>query len=340
MSQSTFLKRKFREAAFITRALASTNHVVLAHIIPMRRCNLACGYCNEYDHTSKPVSLDVMKRRIDKLGDLGTSVVTISGGEPMMHPELDDIIRHIRSHGIIAGLISNGYYFTPERIKRLNQAGLEYLQISIDNVEPDEVSRKSLRVLDKKLRYLAEHAAFHVNINSVIGGGIKDPQDALVVAKRAVELGFSTTVGVIHDEDGTLKPLTENEKNIFHAVKKLGNKDHARLNWFQDSIAEGKPYEWRCRSGSRYLYICEDGLVHWCSQQRGYPGIPLEEYTMEHFKREYMTEKWCAPTCTIQCVHQVGILDNWRDPQMSPAEMRKREKQKEKERVGEMLRAD
>jgi len=340
MSQSTFLKRKFREAAFITRALASTNHVVLAHIIPMRRCNLACGYCNEYDHTSKPVSLDVMKRRIDKLGDLGTSVVTISGGEPMMHPELDDIIRHIRSHGIIAGLISNGYYFTPERIKRLNQAGLEYLQISIDNVDPDEVSRKSLRVLDKKLRYLAEHAAFHVNINSVIGGGIKDPQDALVVAKRAVELGFSTTVGVIHDEDGTLKPLTENEKNIFHAVKKLGNKDHARLNWFQDSIAEGKPYEWRCRSGSRYLYICEDGLVHWCSQQRGYPGIPLEEYTMEHFKREYMTEKWCAPTCTIQCVHQVGILDNWRDPQMSPAEMRKREKQKEKERVGEMLRAD
>jgi len=340
MSQSTFLKRKFREAAFITRALASTNHVVLAHIIPMRRCNLACGYCNEYDHTSKPVPLDVIKRRIDKLGDLGTSVVTISGGEPMMHPELDDIIRHIRSHGIIAGLISNGYYFTPERIKRLNQAGLEYLQISIDNVEPDEVSRKSLRVLDKKLRYLAEHAAFHVNINSVIGGGIKDPQDALVVAKRAVELGFSTTVGVIHDEDGTLKPLTENEKNIFHAVKKLGNKDHARLNWFQDSIAEGKPYEWRCRSGSRYLYICEDGLVHWCSQQRGYPGIPLEEYTMEHFKREYMTEKWCAPTCTIQCVHQVGILDNWRDPQMSPAEMRKREKQKEKERVGQMLRAD
>ena len=68
---------------------------------------------------------------------------------------------------MIAGLISNGYYFTPERIKRLNKAGLEYLQISIDNVEPDEVSRKSLRVLDKKLRYLSEYADFHVNINSV-----------------------------------------------------------------------------------------------------------------------------------------------------------------------------
>src|SRR5437660_9531898 len=177
MVQSTFLKRKFREAAFISRALLSTNHVVLAHIIPMRRCNLACGYCNEYDHTSTPVPLEVMKRRIDKLAELGTSIVTISGGEPMMHPELDQIIRHIRSHGMIAGLISNGYYFTPDRIKRLNEAGLEYLQISIDNVNPDAVSRKSLRMLDKKLRYLSEHADFHSNINSVIGGGIKNPED-------------------------------------------------------------------------------------------------------------------------------------------------------------------
>ena len=340
MRKSTFLKLKLREAAFISRALLSTNHVVLAHIIPMRRCNLACGYCNEYDHTSTPVPLDVMKKRLDKLAELGTSIVTISGGEPMMHPELDQIIRHIRSHGMIAGLISNGYYFTPDRIKRLNDAGLDALQISIDNVAPDEVSRKSLRVLDKKLRYLAEHADFHININSVIGGGIKQPEDALTVAKRAVELGFSTTVGVIHDGDGTLKPLTENEKQIFHGVKKLGNKDHARLNWFQDSIAEGKPYEWRCRSGSRYLYICEDGLVHWCSQQRGYPGTPLEDYTMEDFAREYKTEKWCAPTCTIQCVHQVGILDNWRDPQMTPVQIRREQKQKEKERVGQVLRAE
>ena len=338
MKKTTFVKLKMREASFISRALLSSRHPVLAHLIPMRRCNLACGYCNEYDHNSKPIDLAIVQSRLDKLADLGTSIVTISGGEPMMHPELDQIIHHIRHRGMIAGLISNGYYFTPERIKRLNKAGLEYLQISIDNVEPDEVSRKSLRVLDKKLRYLSEHADFHVNINSVIGGGIKNPEDALAVARRAVELGFSTTVGVIHDNDGTLKPLSKHEKDIFQEVKKMGNKDHARLNWFQDSIAEGKPYNWRCRAGARYLYICEEGLVHWCSQQRGYPGIPLEQYTMEDFDREYKTEKWCAPTCTLQCVHQVGILDNWRDPQKTPAQMA--EEQKNDKSVGEMIGAD
>jgi MoaA/NifB/PqqE/SkfB family radical SAM enzyme len=127
MRKSTFLKLKAREASFITRALLSSRHPVLAHLIPMRRCNLACGYCNEYDHTSKPIDLEVVKARLNKLADLGTSIVTISGGEPMMHPELDQIIHHIRVRGMIAGLISNGYYFTPGTYQASQQAGLEYL---------------------------------------------------------------------------------------------------------------------------------------------------------------------------------------------------------------------
>src|SRR5204863_2294413 len=105
MRKSKFLKLKIREASFISRALLSSRHPVLAHIIPMRRCNLACGYCNEYDHTSSPVPLDEMRARLDKLADLGTSVVTLSGGEPMMHPQLDEIVHHIRVRGMIAGLI-------------------------------------------------------------------------------------------------------------------------------------------------------------------------------------------------------------------------------------------
>jgi MoaA/NifB/PqqE/SkfB family radical SAM enzyme len=315
MKRSSFLKLKLREAKFITRALMQTDHPVLAHVIPMRRCNLACSYCNEYDKTSDPVPVDVMKRRLDALANLGTSVITISGGEPLMHPGLDEIIRHVRQRGMVAGLISNGYYMTPERIHRLNEAGLEHLQISIDNVNPDEVSRKSLKNLDKKLRNLAAHADFYVNINSVIGGGIKNPEDALVIARRAQELGFSTTVGIIHDGHGLLKPLSEHERKVYDELKRESKSDYARLGWFQDNLAAGKPNNWRCRAGGRYLYICEDGLVHYCSQQRGTPGVPVEQYTKADVVREYNTEKWCAPLCTVACAHKVAILDNWRNPQ-------------------------
>ena len=180
---------------------------------------------------------------------------------------------------------------------------------------PDETSKKSLKVLDQKLVLLAEHAEFQVNINSVLGSGIKHPQDALVVARRALELGFTSTVGVLHDGNGQLEPLNPQEQEIFEEVMALGKRSYSRFNQFQQNIAKGNPNEWRCRSGARYVYICEEGLVHWCSQQRGYPGIPLAQYTKADMLREYHTEKPCAPRCTVSCSQQVSMLDNWRGTQ-------------------------
>jgi MoaA/NifB/PqqE/SkfB family radical SAM enzyme len=311
------VKRRLRELAMIAKGLVSTDHPVMAHIIPIRRCNLSCAYCNEYDSTSRPVPLAVLQERIDQLARLGTTVVTISGGEPVLHPELDELIGHIRSKGIISGLITNGYLLTAERIQRLNRAGLDHMQISIDNVMPDEVSKKSLKVLDKKLQLLAEHADFHVNINSVVGGGIRNPHDALVVGRRARQLGFTSTIGIIHDGDGQLRPLSTGEREVFLKMKNMTRRSYSRFNYFQDKIALGLPSQWRCRAGARYLYICEDGLVHYCSQQRGYPGKALAEYTLADIRREFLTEKSCAPQCTVSCVHQVGYLDLWRAPQQA-----------------------
>ena len=299
----------------IGKALANTAHPVMAHIVPMRRCNLSCAYCNEYDDVSKPVPVETMYGRIDRLAELGTTIVTISGGEPLLHPELDLIIERVRKNGMIAGMITNGYLLTAERIHKLNKAGLDHLQISIDNVKPDDISKKSLKVLDKKLQLLSEHAVFHVNINSVVGGGIHNPQDAVVVGTRALELGFTSTIGIIHDSSGQLKPLQPEEREVYRRMKSFEKKNYSRFNHFQDAIADGRPNRWRCRAGSRYLYVCEDGLVHYCSQQRGYPAKPLHEYTIDDIRREFLTEKGCAPHCTVSCVHQISYIDHWRAPQ-------------------------
>jgi len=307
--------RRLREAKLVAKGALDTDHPIMAHIIPIRRCNLSCAYCNEYDNFSKPVPLETMLGRLELLGKLKTGVITLSGGEPLLHPDLDEVIRGIRRNATLAGLITNGYLLTAERIQRLNDAGLDYLQISIDNVMPDDVSKKSLKVLDKKLQLLAEHASFHVNINSVLGAGVNNPEDALTVGKRAMELGFTSTVGIIHDGDGQLEPLGQREREVFLEMKSLEKKHFSRLNYFQENIANGKPSNWRCRAGSRYLYICEDGLVHYCSQQRGFPAKPLEDYTVEDIRREYITEKSCAPLCTVSCVHQISYFDFFRGEQ-------------------------
>jgi MoaA/NifB/PqqE/SkfB family radical SAM enzyme len=308
--------RRYRELKVVAKGLISTRHPVLAHLIPMRRCNLACAYCNEFDKISAPVPLDKMLERVDRLAFLGTTIITISGGEPLLHPKLDKIIRHIRRRHIMAGLITNGYLLSPARVELLNQAGLDYMQISIDNVIPDAISKKSLKVLDKKMRHLAQYAEFGVNINSVLGAGTGNPEDALTIARRAQQLGFTSTVGLIHDGNGQLRPLGQQQQAIFHKIMSMGKRSFTRFNMFQKNIALGRSNQWRCRAGARYLYICEQGLVHYCSQQRGYPGIPLHAYSRQHLRKEFLTPKSCAPFCTVSCVQQVAMLDNRRAPQI------------------------
>ncbi|HXG67696.1 MAG TPA: radical SAM protein [Blastocatellia bacterium] len=309
-------KRQLRQAQVFAKAMKSPRHPILAHLVVTRRCNLSCAYCNEFDKVSNPVPAAAMLRRVDLLAALGTSAITLSGGEPLLHPDLDDIIRRIRSHGILAGVLTNGYLLTAERIRRLNRAGLDYLQISVDNVTPDEVSMKSLKVLDKKLQVMAALAEFNVNINSVLGGGIHNPEDALTITRRVQELGFTGTVGIIHDHSGQLQPLNEQQRGVYKEIVGLSKKSFntfAYYNQFQKNLLNGLPNDWQCRAGSRYLYVCEDGLVHYCSQQRGYPGIPLEQYTRANLEREYHTKKPCAPLCTISCVHQVSMIDAFRE---------------------------
>lgn len=310
--------RRVREARMLARSLRFRYQPVAAHLIPIRRCNLSCTYCNEYDDRSAPVPTADVLRRIDRLADLGTGVVTLSGGEPLLHPDLDAIITHIRRRGAIATLITNGYLLTRDRIERLNRAGLDHLQISIDNVMPDEVSKKSLKVLDQKLSSLANAAEFDVTVNAVVGSGVRNPADALTIAKRARELGFSTTAGIIHDGSGRLVALDEEQRTVLEQVVSLGKSwlDFANYNRFQKNLAEGQPNDWQCHAGARYLYVCEDGLVHWCSQQRGHPGIPLAQYSLDDLRTEYHRVKSCAPMCTVGCVHRVAQVDELReDPQ-------------------------
>ena len=308
------LGRRVREARALARSFQWPHRPVLAQIIPTRRCNLTCAYCNEYDRVSSPVPLELLRRRIDRLAELGTGIITLSGGEPLLHPDEATLVAHIRRRGAIATVITNGYLLSPSVIGALNDAGLDSLQISIDNVIPDEVSKKSLKVLDAKLRLLADEALFDVTVNTVVGGPGSRPDEALTIARRARELGFQSTVGILHDDHGRLVPLGDPERQALQQIHDLDRSAFSfdRYNRFQDVLATGAAYAWHCPAGGRYLYVCEDGLVHYCSQQRGRPAIPLEAYTPEDLVREGSSAKPCAPHCTIGCVHRVAMVDDLR----------------------------
>jgi MoaA/NifB/PqqE/SkfB family radical SAM enzyme len=105
-----------RAARVLLQPYDTPSHV---QFVVTRRCNLSCGYCNEYDHVSKPVPLDELKTRMDKLADLGTLVLTLTGGEPLMHPQVDEVIAYAVKRGMVCTSITNGYCITEKRIGRL-----------------------------------------------------------------------------------------------------------------------------------------------------------------------------------------------------------------------------
>jgi len=307
--------RLYREIRMFALALKSPHHPVFAHMVVTRRCNLACTYCSEFDTFSKPVPIEEMILRVDRLAALGTTAITLTGGETLLHPELEQIIARIRSHGIIVVMITNGYLLSVDRIQRLNRAGLDRMQISIDNVQPDNVSMKSLKVLDQKLRWLAQYAEFPVHIHSVVGAGTSKPEDALVIARRATELGLGSSAGIVHDPTGRIRPLDERSRKVIEEIENQSKPlfSFARHNPWRKNLLEGRPNEWHCPAGGRHIYICENGLVHYCMAQRGYPAIPLADYTQADIDRESKTPKPCAPYCTIFCVHRVALLDRIRE---------------------------
>jgi MoaA/NifB/PqqE/SkfB family radical SAM enzyme len=294
------------------RALVRPYRPIMANLIVTRRCNLSCGYCFEYDRVSQPVPLATLKERIDHLARLRTLVVTLTGGETLLHPDIVEVVRYVRARGMTPAMNTNGYKLTRAIIEQLGGAGLYALQLSIDNVRPNRTSAKSLEPLLPKLRLLADHATFRVRVNTVLGGG--PPDQAVEVARAVQALGLDAKVSLVRDADGALVPLDPATRRAYDQIRALGRRSTPLLSEdvFQDRLVRDGRRDWKCRAGARYFHVCEHGLVHNCSSRHGSPGIPLADYGDDDLRRAFHSRKPCADTCTQAYAHQASELDRFR----------------------------
>ena len=282
----------------------------LAQLVVTRRCNLSCGYCNEFDETSPPVPTEVLKERIDQLKALGTFSLELTGGEPMLHPDIYEIIRFARSrrfHKVM--MISNAYLLNEEKVRKLNDAGLDEMQISVDGVKTNDVTIKVLDTLRPKLEWVAKSARFKVVLSGVLGAA--SPQEALEVVRYAKRSGFRPRVLVIHDGDGQMT-LSGEERRVYEQVRAALGSRFREAGDYRDRLLRDGAAPFKCRAGSRYLYVDEHGQVHWCSQTRAAFSKPLADYARADLKEQFHTPKGCAPTCTVGCVRTQSAPDEWR----------------------------
>ncbi len=283
---------------------------LLAQLVVTRKCNLTCGYCNEYDTTSPPVPTELLKARVDKLASLGTLFCEYTGGETLLHPDIIDLVAYASSYRFNERwIITNGYLLSPEIVKQLNGAGLTHLQISIDGVTPNATTVKVLKALRKKIEHLQNHATFTVQLNAVLGAG--NDEEVLEVLAFARAAGFRPRASIIHDGSGGMV-LDARGKELMAQVGEIVGSRFAESGDYRMRLLETGRADFKCRAGARYLYVDEFGIVHWCSQQRGVFTKPLADYTFADLREQFDTKKDCAPTCTVGCVRTASRWDEWR----------------------------
>jgi len=297
------------------------------------RCNFRCLYClpeteaaqnfyrghwanlpnstpivQQWVPRSHLLSFEEIERVVRLAVGLGIEKIRLTGGEPLLHPDLDRLIARASSQGVVCTMISNGYPLTREWIRRLNAAKLSLLQMSVDNMEPNEFSQKSWSQIRKKLDLLKEHATFGVNINAVLGSSNLEQTRQVVASVRA--LGFYMTVGLMHDDKGQILPglLRDNLAATYEELQRTSNKTvfhRTGEGWERDMLQDGSA-PFKCRAGGRYLYVDEFGKVNYCSQRRGEPGIDLLDYTGDD------VDDSTSENCIAEAERLIGEVMAWR----------------------------
>lgn len=206
-------------------------------------------------------------------------------------------------------MITNGTLLTKGLVLDLNAAGLTNLQISVDGVTPNGTTVKTLKPLRRNLQLLAAHARFRVVMSGVVGSTA--PEEVLEVVRFAEGHGFTPRVLLLHDASGQVRPRPA-ELAAYHEAQQWIGRGGGEAGDYGRKLASTGEAPFRCRAGSRYLYVDEFGRVNWCAQTRGVFAKDLLAYGLEDLREQFETPKACNEGCSVGCVRSTSKLDAWR----------------------------
>lgn len=275
-----------------------------AQVVVTDDCNLTCSYCDEYTPGAPIIPIEELKKRIDKLDELGVLVYDFLGGETLMHPQVAELIRHTKSKrggSNLATIITNGFLLTEKVIEDLNAAGLDFMQVSVDSLHPTDWSDKSLKSILPRLKVLAKKAKFTVEIQTVLNDLTLDTYAEFRDTLK--DFPFAFGFSVMHGKGG--KVAIKGEK-FLSILEKYGVFEG--VNFYGEHLKEmlrgDFSRKWKCLGGFKFLYLNAQGAVQWCSQARGWK-YGLDGLTTDHL-RSQDKHKPCEAGCALGCVRMVS----------------------------------
>lgn len=276
-----------------------------ANLYVTERCNLSCAYCTEFDNSLPHPDLDDLKRRIDVLVELGVLKLALTGGEPLLHPEIDGVIGHAKSHDLNVSLTTNGRLLDEAMLSRLESVGLDLIQISIDRKSPSPTSQKALDNLALSLETI-RNSRIKIHISGVIC------QDTVTEAEEVLNFGLSHDIpsefrlmhGNLSGNTLTAPAFPQDAMRLLEhqiQMKSQGIKVHspALLLSYQKSKLLGHDISWKCLAGYKVFFVSAQGYFWPC------PLMPtnrrIEDITVQDLKA-FDGVKECQPHCGIYCV--------------------------------------
>jgi MoaA/NifB/PqqE/SkfB family radical SAM enzyme len=287
---------------------------IAAHLYVTDRCNLDCFYCTEFDNSVPHPSLENLRQWIRKIHELGCIRLGIQGGEPLLHPDIVEIVRYSKSLGLRTSLSTNGFKLTSELVAGFESAGLDSLQISVDRMTPIPSTRKSLKTIIPKLELLYG-SKLRYNITGVL---FKETiQEAQDVVDYGLSNGIPTHVRVVHAGPTGALAVDTGEKEALEAVidfqvqaKQQGAKVHSSHNLlaYEKALLNGEAVDWTCLAGYKYFFVTAKGKFWLCSMQRQ-PNIHIMEVTPE-LLQSYFYKKDCQDGCGVYCVVSESLFNH------------------------------
>ncbi len=187
------------------------------------RCNLTCGFCSFWERPARPqdeMTVDDFEVISAKLAEAGSMVVSIEGGEPLLRPDIADIVRAFaRYHHPI--LFSNGWRVTRELARTLWDSGLTEIGVSIDYASPERHDAHRGKpgtfaaglVALEILRETAPHGGRQVAVMTVL---MRDNEPELEALLR-----LSSELGVSHQCNSSAVSLIISKSSAFLSLNSV-----------------------------------------------------------------------------------------------------------------------
>jgi len=256
------------------------------------RCNLRCKHCyanSGIDSRIPDITFEKFLDVLEELNELGTSVIALAGGEPLLRVDLCEIVKAITEKNILLFLNSNGQLLTLDYAKKLKKSGLNHIEISIDGLEKNHDIVRGKGTFKKAMEGFknAQKAGLGVGIMTVVCRQNVEDAEKLIdffYKKKAIGIGFIRFKPVGRGElvkDWELSPLerkkfveTIYEKKVFYNQKGFNVKvetpisilaaqhypDFLKKNLYLNGAIRG------CPGGIISMHINADGTVTSCSQ--------------------------------------------------------------------------